>query len=236
MVYQPLEEKRLKVEEIFDNTEDKNLDPSTTKWTKDPDYYHPDGDIVVLSENKLFKVHRFLLTRDSQLFAVMLASSTMTSFTDHRPLALGDSEEDFRALCWILYALPDELFCQADHAYQTTAKSRRLMSVFDITNKYQMKSFRQWSGEQLAKHCRNAELLSTCTVGDLKRLIITANTCRMHDLANSVASIWISRMDIVSLKCALTIAESLYSRWFEGRVYYFALLHGLRHNIGQTST
>jgi hypothetical protein len=55
-------------------------------------------------------VHRFLLARDGSAFENMftLPSDRGTSpqgLSDDHPIVLYDDEDEFRALCWALYAL-----------------------------------------------------------------------------------------------------------------------------------
>ncbi len=95
---------------------------------RDEEYYRMDGDCVILVGSVLFKVrhltlssslnckvnfrqvHRFLLERDLSAFANMFSmpqgeTALPHALTDENPLVLHDDIDDFRALCWIIYAL-----------------------------------------------------------------------------------------------------------------------------------
>jgi hypothetical protein len=56
------------------------------------------------------QIHRFLLERDSSAFSNMFSMPQGDPLacpcgTDENPLVLYDDPDDFRALCWIIYAL-----------------------------------------------------------------------------------------------------------------------------------
>jgi len=96
----------------------------------DKEFFFEDGNCVILAESTLFKVfqlfdlsrvpqrcsylmtthqiHRFLLARDCSAFTNMFTLPSgehcPNSTTESEPLVLPDSLEDFRALCWALYA------------------------------------------------------------------------------------------------------------------------------------
>ncbi len=92
--------------------------------TKDPEYYRPTGDCIVLAEGVLFKVcyyfclsrnplktgqvHKLLLTKHSTEFDMMLIEAeypTNYKADESLPvLRVDDSAEAFRRLCWTLYA------------------------------------------------------------------------------------------------------------------------------------
>ena len=95
---------------------------------RDEEYYRMDGDCVILVGGVFFKVrhltlssslnckvnfiqvHRFLLERDLSAFANMFSmpqgeTALPHALTDENPLVLHDDIDDFRALCWIIYAL-----------------------------------------------------------------------------------------------------------------------------------
>ncbi|KAJ7722846.1 hypothetical protein B0H16DRAFT_1896040 [Mycena metata] len=121
--------------------------PTQPEVTHDADYYFDDGDFVIRAENSLFKVHKFLLSRDSSMFKDMFVipggTAAANGLTDETALLVSDTVGAFRALLWVLYALPPEL-----QAYLTNVTARdldRILLVAEITNKYHFTTLEAWS-------------------------------------------------------------------------------------------
>ncbi|KAF5378948.1 hypothetical protein D9757_008736 [Collybiopsis confluens] len=136
---------------------------------RDPEFYIPDGNTVIQVENVLFKVHRFILSRDGSAFEGMFSldgiprsvssESLMDSYpsqsshcpchplseeglSDASPIVLsGDSPADFRALLWALYALPAEIFAMPSSQGQFI----RLISIARIAHKYAFRTTESWA-------------------------------------------------------------------------------------------
>ncbi|CCL99253.1 uncharacterized protein FIBRA_01268 [Fibroporia radiculosa] len=81
---------------------------------RDEAYYIDGADCVIRVENTLFRVHRFLLARDSSAFQDMFSlplgegsqSALQEGFSDSNPIRLfGDTAQEFRTLLSLLYAL-----------------------------------------------------------------------------------------------------------------------------------
>lgn len=103
-----------------------HTDSSAMGYVRDPKFWFKKGDCVVIVENTMLKVstmcrsfskalvtpstqiHRSDLERDCSVFADMFSlpngddSPNTTTETD--PLILPDKLNEFRALCWVLYA------------------------------------------------------------------------------------------------------------------------------------
>ncbi|KII90658.1 hypothetical protein PLICRDRAFT_39239 [Plicaturopsis crispa FD-325 SS-3] len=114
---------------------------------RDTKYYMEDGDCTILVENILFKVHRFLLSRDSSAFHDMFGlpgehDKDAEGSSDENPVTLpGDTADEFRALMFILYALPHET-----QSYNTSqADVEHLVVIARITNKYHFTSMAAWA-------------------------------------------------------------------------------------------
>jgi len=85
-----------------------NTDATSPVIVRDPLYYYENGDCVIRVGSTLFKVHTFLLTRDSSAFVEMFSllqgvNTLREGSSDGNPVVLVDDVEEFRALCWILY-------------------------------------------------------------------------------------------------------------------------------------
>lgn len=115
-----------------------------------PKLYMPDGDCVLRVETTLFKVHRFLLSRDSSAFENMFSiptgdsdrQATQEGFSDDIPIVLeGESASDFEALLTVLYALPAEL-----HELRSDpANVCQLLTVAEMANKYHFITTTAWA-------------------------------------------------------------------------------------------
>ncbi|KAF7364778.1 BTB domain-containing protein [Mycena venus] len=84
----------------------------------DDKYFFDDGDCMFIVGGFLFKLHRLFLSRDPEsvfrdMFRIPQGSTTAGNELDPIPLT-EDSADDFRALCWALYALPGEIQLQND--------------------------------------------------------------------------------------------------------------------------
>ncbi|KAF7314774.1 RecA family ATPase [Mycena kentingensis (nom. inval.)] len=84
---------------------------------KDLQFFHSTGDCVLRVEGVHFKVHKLYLSRDAaSVFCTMFedakeapASDGVATYDGFEVIELEDTLEEFRALCWAIYALPDEI-------------------------------------------------------------------------------------------------------------------------------
>jgi len=111
--------------------------------------------------------------------------------TEELPIYLQDDTcEEFRALCWILYALyvayiscfgkylyadifsirPDETKSQSDRETLPLDDISRLLSLALLSHKYDFTSFEAWARNVLDKHCFNS-FPDHCSEHDVKRLV-----------------------------------------------------------------
>lgn len=203
----------------------------TPFFVLDLEYYKEDGDFTILVESTLFKVHRFLLSRDSSAFADMFKDAVAPRVsgrdaTDEGPLLLADSCEELSALCWALYALPTEVILQED---DSTINIPRLANLAIIANKYHFVSYERWSIAALVKCAQRQSFrfLEASTVTLLRQVLTAAILCNEPALQEQVESAWISRLqwdETMSTADALAFGERHGLRRFQGKVYYEALL------------
>lgn len=81
-----------------------NSPSSTNDLTRDPEFWLEDGNIVLVAHNVAFRVYRGLISKQSQIFHDMFASSeTGPMMFDNCPIVhLSDSPSDFRHLLRVL--------------------------------------------------------------------------------------------------------------------------------------
>ncbi|KAJ7159835.1 hypothetical protein C8R43DRAFT_346657 [Mycena crocata] len=205
-------------------------DSALEKLVQDPLYYFNDADCKIRVENTLFSIHRFLLTRDSSVFATLFqlpqdTEKPLEGSSDQDPIVLtGDTAEQFHALCWALYALPDEI------SKQRTNKSSmvKLARVATIAHKYHLLTYSSWSMASIHKRCTGFDYLSSCSVDELASLF---SLFLLYALIEYAQNTWIHRLEYGGLTTnledfprALDFAVGHGLRQFIGRIYYTHLV------------
>ncbi|KAJ7274085.1 hypothetical protein C8J57DRAFT_1063134 [Mycena rebaudengoi] len=164
---------------------------------RDPDYYFDDGDFVIRAQNTLFRVHKFLLSRDSSMFQDMFAlpqasgsiDAEKEGSSDAKPLVLPDTVKAFRALLWVLYSLPPVLQACIIASDEPDFDLDLLISVAEITNKYHFTSMETWSIDMIATATDNYEFGATSSnlLVRVMALAVQHNHLELHDI---VVSAW----------------------------------------------
>ncbi|KAF8204625.1 hypothetical protein BJ912DRAFT_2907 [Pholiota molesta] len=200
--------------------------------------------IVSFSGSVLFKIHRLLLERETSAFSNMFnlpqGNTGSQVNSDENPLVLHDDVNDFRALCWILYALPTEYSQQ--HSIDT-ANIQKLVSLFLISHKYHFEAHETFARDLLAKHCstfiarhpfnprflipRQRHYFNRCPESRLEAILrIVILTEQTFELPPSlIQKIWKNRLKEAnaSISYALGVGEALGLREFVGELYYIEL-------------
>ncbi|KZT19975.1 hypothetical protein NEOLEDRAFT_1076570 [Neolentinus lepideus HHB14362 ss-1] len=206
---------------------------ASKQLVRDDKYYRADGDCVIRVENTLFKVHRFLLGRDSSAFQDMFSFPTSDKevaegSNDENPVQLvGDTVEQFRWLLSVLYALPLEL-----QAYNSaSADVDNLITIAEITNKYHFTSVETWAVDALHNvlsgvYGKSQTDLATCDSTLLARLLETAILCNHTRLRSLIVSKWSNRILLrdVSPALAIVVADRHALRSLQGIAYYVQLM------------
>ncbi|KAL1745013.1 hypothetical protein HDZ31DRAFT_37367 [Schizophyllum fasciatum] len=206
---------------------------ATNTYARDGEYFKPDGDCVFLVDGVLFKIHSVLVGRDSSAFEDMLALPNKGELairgSEEEPIELhGDTRDQFRALCWALYALPTEIYLQST----TDMNLARMLDVAEMSNKYHFKAFEKWSIDMVAKFClRNRktheDYLTSCPPESIARILRLAVLCHRQTFQGQIERIWIARLDSsdsASFTHAIEVADSFGLRDFQGHAYYHQLL------------
>ncbi|KAK7690136.1 hypothetical protein QCA50_006785 [Cerrena zonata] len=188
---------------------DENLDFSSNR---DERFYFPEADCVIQVENTLFRVHKFVLARDSSAFQDMFSLPMDQSGScdqsprfhegtnDKNPIKLfGDTAEDFRIMLSLLYSLPPEL-----QIYQTSsAPVPQLLTLTSILNKYHFATTSIWAlsalydvlsgkhGTPLPPHdVNNPQCIETL----LERIVEVACVCGHAELRDFIEERWCARI------------------------------------------
>ncbi|KAJ7069329.1 hypothetical protein C8F01DRAFT_512266 [Mycena amicta] len=187
---------------------------------KDEKYYFEDGDCTFLVERVLFKLHKFNLRRDPEsMFCNMFKDANGEK---SETISLDDSADDFRALCWVMYALPTETHLQ----FIQPANVPRLIQVAKKANKYSMTDFEQWAFEMLKAQCGSKSpplnFAETCSEDMLESMMEVALICGATSFLPLVMAAWINRIakgDFLASR-ALTLGEGHGLRGFSTDIYY----------------
>jgi hypothetical protein len=73
---------------------------------KHPDFYFPDGSVVIIVENTAFRIHKYVLSRHSEVFNGMwdVPQPSMSDMYDGCPtVKLTDSKVDFIDVMRVMY-------------------------------------------------------------------------------------------------------------------------------------
>ncbi|KAJ7902665.1 hypothetical protein B0H14DRAFT_2667109 [Mycena olivaceomarginata] len=221
-------------------------EPASVKIVRDPVYYNPSGDCKILVEDTLFCIHRFLLERDSATFQTMFqlpqGAHAPQGSTDEDPIVLmGDTVAQFRALCWALYALPNEIV----KATTSNKSIEKLAELATISQKYQLAAFESWSMDSVQSQCQvsgsAATFLLTCPPHLLPLLLRLSVLYGDDTLLKRIISAWVSRLTttpltpsylpVVEFSTALRSAEDNNLRDFLGQLYYARLRIAHRDSV-----
>ena len=99
----------------------------------------------------------------------------------------------------------------------------RLIDLSSIVHKYQFLTTEQWCNGVLLHHCCNGiKFLTDCSALEFEALAEIAFRAQVADLAGTVQSSWLSRLQSGTLPAshALTVGEKYSWREFLGKVYY----------------
>ncbi|KAF8651916.1 hypothetical protein AX16_004561 [Volvariella volvacea WC 439] len=219
---------------IDDGIINQTPDPTTAIPIRDPAYYKDGGDCILLVGQVLFKIHRFLLMRDSSAFGTMFSlpqspdGEPPQGSSDENPITLMDNVGDFRALCWVLYAFPHETGAQYDVKRVNIPK---IISLARICKKYDFPTLEKWSLDILSMHLNTqspCKFADSCSASDLACILEHSVAGEAKQLEEFITKKWLERirekeLDVVY---ALDIAERLDLRKFQGSLYYlqFTLL------------
>ncbi|KAJ7069365.1 hypothetical protein C8F01DRAFT_1112429 [Mycena amicta] len=187
---------------------------------KDEKYYFDDGDCTFLVEGVLFKLHKFNLRRHPESMFCNLFKDANGEKSETIPL--DDSAEDFRALCWVMYALPGEMYLVL--TAPGSVNVRQYLRILDVAHKYILPHYESWAWT-MARIVPTAlpSYLDNCSEDDLEYIIAMALRCNLSapELLDLVEVAWIARIKQgkVSYQRALTVGEIHGRRIIQATVY-----------------
>ncbi|KAJ6583916.1 hypothetical protein DFH09DRAFT_263851 [Mycena vulgaris] len=195
-------------------------EPNGALPIQDTNYFFDDGDCVFLVEGYLFKLHKSILSRDPEsmfrgMFSIPQGRDAIQSAD---PILTGDSAEEFRALCWVVYALPNEILLQNT----PNADIPRLVGAAKMCHKYNLSAFESWALDMIRTQCAsNMDYLSKCSTEMLSHLMALALRSGDITLLAIVEGNWMARIeDGLPCNSALAAGEEHGRRRFLADVYY----------------
>ncbi|KAJ6602484.1 hypothetical protein DFH09DRAFT_1270454 [Mycena vulgaris] len=215
------------------------IDVDAPKVVRDPVYYKPSGDCKIRVEDTLFSIHRFLLEQAGSIFETMFqlpqGAKKPQGSSDEDPIILiGDTLYEFRALCWALYALPDEITRESTR----NNSMEKLTRVATIAHKYQLTAFQSWAMASIREQCTtfygSLGYLSNCPIHMLSALLRVFILYADDPFRLDTQKTWVSRLSpnnvhphplpLSAFSDALDLAERYSLRHFLGRLYYTRLI------------
>ncbi|KAJ7069359.1 hypothetical protein C8F01DRAFT_1112411 [Mycena amicta] len=187
---------------------------------KDKKYYFDDGDCTFLVDGVLFKLHKSILSKNpDSAFRHMFQDAKEE---DSDIIELGDRAEDFRSLCWIIYATPLEIVHLASRPDEVGV--RKYLSVLELAHKYMLSDLETWAWNMArVKPPMVPNYLDICSPDELEHMFSLATRCQesVPDFPALVETAWLTRLKRGELSSgqALTIGEFHGRRAFQGDVY-----------------
>ncbi|XP_006462855.1 hypothetical protein AGABI2DRAFT_179459 [Agaricus bisporus var. bisporus H97] len=207
--------------------------------TKDLAYYRESGDCTILVGNILFKLHKFLLVKDSVEFQKKFdeaGKENRKGSTDEDAIVLDDDVTAFQHLCWVLYANLHELSQITDASLlgePPLSRTQKLCSIASIAHKYKMTGIQDWAIKAISDICMKTENLKGPPKGFtarhslevLKYFTIAADVSQNVEMLTRAKNTWLSRIEDGELIAqeALNLAEERRWREFQGRIYLAVL-------------
>jgi len=151
------------------------------------EYYFSDGNVIILVENTLYRLHRSLLERHSAIFREMWTvpppRESTEGTTDDNPIILaGISDLDFVRLLWMLYP-PILGVCRA-------TSFDEWLSILDQADRWQIESLRVCAAAQLRG----------MTIEPVRKIVLWARyNLSRNDLAPAYVAL-IARSQSISLE------------------------------------
>ncbi|KAJ7214003.1 hypothetical protein GGX14DRAFT_78102 [Mycena pura] len=101
-----------------------------------------------------------------------------------------DSADEFRALCWAIYALPKEIELQTTRDGDVP----RLLQIVKLSNRYNLPHLETWALEAVYRQCTKHKYAETCSEDMLERIMAVATLCNDSTLNLCVQLAWGSRI------------------------------------------
>ncbi|KAF7329395.1 BTB domain-containing protein [Mycena kentingensis (nom. inval.)] len=186
-------------------------------------YVEGDGLCVIRVEATLFKVHRYLLVKATDVFSDLFKlpqGATTEGTSDDNPIVLSDdSAADFASLLKYLYSSG----CDTNPQDIPLSELQNVFAVAKLAHKYQMKGWQKWAANVLHTLVRwNRARFSSVDFGRCYDLAYLLND---RSLQAGVIAAWGSRVIKGELPAppALDAAEAHAERFFLCDLYKFEL-------------
>ncbi|KAJ7180579.1 hypothetical protein C8R46DRAFT_1318570 [Mycena filopes] len=155
--------------------------PRGGRFNEHPSFFFPDGTVVFLVENTLYRVHRYFFERDSAVFAAMF---TLPSAVGQRPegevvenpvVLEGVSTDDFDCFLSILYP--------SDFTVRDVRSAAQWTSVLSLASRWDFTSLRELAIQHLFTMTSVVERIAVARRYDILEWLVPAYTevCERKD-------------------------------------------------------
>ncbi|KAG8989238.1 hypothetical protein FRB94_008058 [Tulasnella sp. JGI-2019a] len=119
-----------------------------TTYTKDTEYYFPDGTLCIAAEQTMFRVHQGVIARQSEVFRDMFGVTSSAGdggggeiFEGAPVIKLDDRADDIRALFSLMYNVPPK-----------EVPFALIDSILRIADKYGAEQYKSWALSSLKEY------------------------------------------------------------------------------------
>ncbi|KAF8963593.1 hypothetical protein BDZ97DRAFT_1758440 [Flammula alnicola] len=139
-----------------------------------PRFHFPDGNVIFLVEDVLFKVHRYFFQRDSAIFSSMFSlpqaeGERSEGEIEEKPIILtGIYVKDFETFLMVLYPI--------DFLLSELNSPEEWVSVLKIATQWEFASIRRLSIDCLSKNLATADRVAIGKCYDVQQWLVPAYT------------------------------------------------------------
>ncbi|KAF7299833.1 hypothetical protein HMN09_00990200 [Mycena chlorophos] len=193
------------------------VDTGTT-WTSDvvmdEEFYREDGDCKIRVGKTGFLVHRRHLVEASPVLKQIIES-----YPPDCVVSLVVDVDEFRALCWALYATPEAIFTAAVQDHDTVS---RLLLLASATHQFRCSALSSLVHSSLRTIISSPSFSASCSSALFTRFVDTAVKTRNDALLEATVTTWSARLQTNDIPCvpAILAADTHDLSTLRGVAYY----------------
>ncbi|KAF7314524.1 hypothetical protein MKEN_00925500 [Mycena kentingensis (nom. inval.)] len=181
----------------------------------DEEFFRSDGDCLLRVENTRFKVNAALLSDASYMLGDIIRRQHDGT---ERAIVLITSAAKFRALCWAIYASPEQLTpAGPDHQFV-----ERMLQLANISQQMNCHRFSRISSAFLLRTIGSPSFGASCSSPLFAQLIDTAIQTSDDELLDTTVAVWSARIRTNDAPCvpAIIAADMHELSSLRGLAYY----------------
>ncbi|XP_006462810.1 hypothetical protein AGABI2DRAFT_186668 [Agaricus bisporus var. bisporus H97] len=203
--------------------------PTMDPPTRDEEFYFEDGSCILLVRNRLFNLHRTILSENSaffkQMFSLPQPAIGLSGQSDDDPIRCDDPVDHFRALCHTLYRNLSEPGPKP-RTFDGPA-ILRVASIAWLAHKYEFVGIENWAHKAISGSPFDTNIL---TPEDASSVLEVALECTWEDVVAKLATRLLnciatdtdktSRATASKLSLLLSVAERHNEILIQASAYY----------------